>query len=91
MEQRKKMVFNNKNSKTEYMVIGRFEEDPYTVTNTVQRGRIERVKEHKALGTWYDESGDYGVNINKKKETLQFMISTVRNEAHPNWEPIFRL
>ena len=84
MEQRKKMVFNNKNSKTEYMVIGGFDEDPYTVTNTVQRGRIERVKVHKALGTWYDESGEYSINIDKKRETLQYMISTVRNEAHPS-------
>ena len=83
MEQRKKMTFNNNNSKTEYMVIGGFEEEPYTVTNQVLRGRINRVLEHKALGSWFDESGDYGINITKKTETLQFMISTVKYHAHP--------
>ena len=35
------------------------------------------------LGTWYDESGDYRINITKRTETLQFMIATVKYHAHP--------
>ena len=57
MEGRKKMTFNNKNSKTEYMVIGKFKEEPYTVTSLVKKGKVQRVETHKALGTWFDESG----------------------------------
>ena len=53
------------------------------MTNQVRNGRIERVPEHKALGTWFDETGDYGINIGKKKEKLQYMISVTKNEASP--------
>ncbi len=83
LEERKKMTFNNKNGKTEYMVIGGFDEEPYTITNTVKKGRIQRVQEHKTLGTWFDETGEYGININKKKGKLQYMISTTKSEANP--------
>ena len=83
MEERKKMTFNNKNSKTEYMVIGSFEEEILTVTNEVKNGRIEKVPEHRMLGTWFDESGEYGINITKKKGKLQYMICTTKNEANP--------
>ena len=84
MEERKKMTFNNRNGKTEYMVIdGNEEEEVQTVTTQVKKGGIERVSEHKVLGTLFDETADAGGNTNKKKEKLQFMISTTRNEAHP--------
>ena len=84
MEERKKMTFNNKNGKTEYMVvIGNTEEEIETVTSQVKNGRIERVEEHKVLGTWMDESGMYEINIRKRKEKLPYMISTVRNQASP--------
>ena len=53
------------------------------ISSTVKNGRIERVKEHKMLGTWFDETGEYGINIRKKKEKLQFMISTIRNQGSP--------
>ena len=53
------------------------------MTNEVKNGRIKRVKQHKALGTWFDESGDYGINIQKRKEKLQYMVSTTRREASP--------
>ncbi len=91
MEERKKMTFNNKNTKTEYMVIGGIDEEPYTVTDKVKNGRIERVAEHKALGTWFDESGEYGINIKKKKEKLQYMITITKNEAHPNNIGVFTI
>ena len=83
MEERKKMTFNNKNEKTEYMIIAESEEEIQSVTSRVKKGYIERVPEHKVLGTWFDETGDYDINTRKKKEKLQFMISTTRNEAHP--------
>ena len=83
MEERKKMTFNNKNTKTEYMVIGEFDEEPYSITNTVKKGRVQKVGEHKALGTWFDETGEYGVNIKKKTEKLQYMINTTRHQASP--------
>jgi hypothetical protein len=83
MEERKKMTFNNKNGKTEYMVIGNCKEKIRTVNKKVKKGLINRVEEHKMLGTWVDESGNYGINIRKKKEKLPFMISTMKREASP--------
>ena len=84
MEERKKMTFNNKNGKTEYMVvIGNNKEEIETVTSQVKKGRIERIEEHKVLGTWMDETGTYEINIWKRKEKLQFMLTTVRNQASP--------
>ena len=81
MEERKKMTFNNKNGKTEYMVIGKKKEEVRTLCEQVKKGMISRVKEHKLLGSWFDETGDYGVNIKKKKESLNYMISTIKNQA----------
>ena len=40
---------------------------------------IQRVKEHKLLGTWFDESGNFMINIVKRKQKLQFMISTTKS------------
>ncbi len=91
MEEKKKMTFNNKNTKTEYMVIGGFEEEPYTITNKVKNGRIQRVQEHKTLGTWFDETGEYGINVKKKKEKLKFMITTTKNEASPKNVGVFAI
>ena len=89
------MLFNNKREKTEYLVItgnknrnknGKLKQqyDLPIVTNTVKKGAIERVAEHKLVGSWFDESGSYGININKRKEKLGFMISTTNREGHPN-------
>ena len=83
MEERKKMTFNNKHGKTEYMVIGNFDEEVRTISKTVKEGNINRVKEHKMLGTWYDETGDYGINTKKRREKLPFMIATVKRQANP--------
>ena len=83
LEDRKKMTFSVKNGKTEYMVIGSMRSEIQSVTSRVKSGGIERVKEHIALGTWYDESGEYGINTRKKKEKLPFMIHTTRREANP--------
>ena len=82
LEERKKMTFNNKNGKTEYLiVVGNKKEEIRTVTNEVEKGKIERVPEHKMLGSWMDETGQYEINIMKRKEKIPFMISTVRNHA----------
>jgi hypothetical protein len=83
MEKKKKMTFNNKEGKTEYMVIGNHDEEVRTVSNQVKKGRINRVKEHKMLGTWWDETGKYMINNRKREERLQFMISTVKSQANP--------
>ena len=72
------MTFNNKNGKSEYVVVVSDKKKVRTVTTEVKKGRIERVKEHKMLGTWFDETGKYGINIKKKKIKLQFMISTAK-------------
>ena len=83
LEDRKKMTFSVKNGKTEYMVIGPKKVGIESLTNEVKSGRVERVIEHKTLGMWLDESGDYGINIIKKKEKLPYMIHTTRREANP--------
>ena len=83
MEERKKMTFGNKQGKTEYMIVGKFNEEIRTVSKKVKKGIINRVNEHKMLGTWFDETGDYGINTNKRKKKMPFMISTVRKQANP--------
>ena len=52
-------------------------------TSKVKDGRINKVKEHMLLGTWFDETGEYEINITKRGEKLNFMISTIRNQGHP--------
>ena len=84
MEESKKMTFNNGNQKTEYMVVAENKkEETQSVTSRIKKGAVQRVAEHKLVGTWFDETGDYGINIKKRKEILQFMISTTKHEAHP--------
>ena len=43
MEEKKKMTFNNKEGKTEYMVIGRRGNKARTVTKEVKKGVIKKV------------------------------------------------
>ena len=84
MEDRKKMLFNNTDGKTEYMVvIGNREEEIKTVTNEVRKGKISRVEEHKMLGCWFDKTGRFEPNIIKRKEKLPIMLQTIRNQASP--------
>ena len=84
MEERKKMTFNNKRGKTEYMIVGKAKkEEIRTVSKRVKKGVISRVNEHKLLGTWIDEDGSYEVNIEKKKEKLPYMLSTTKRQASP--------
>ena len=83
LEERKKMTFSILNGKTEYMMIGARQGQIESITNKVKSGEILRVKEHKALGTWIDESGEYSINIEKKKEKLQYMIHTTKRESSP--------
>ena len=82
MEEKKKMTFSNKRGKTEYVVVGNYEEIR-TVSGRVKKGIIQKVEEHKMLGTWVDETGTYGINIGKRGEKLQYMISTVKRQASP--------
>jgi hypothetical protein len=83
LEERKRMKFSKKRGKTEYMIIGGKKKETKMLTSGVKDGRIERVKEHIMLGTWFDETGEYLINIHKKTEKLQYMITTVRNQGHP--------
>ncbi len=80
LEDKKKVTFNNKPGKTEYVVVPVKNEE---IQTEVKKGKINRVVEHKMLGTWIDETGSYGINIQKKKAKLQFMLSETRNQAHP--------
>merc|ERR1712096_152738 len=47
------------------------------------KGFIPRIKEHKLLGTWIDETKRYGINVKKRKENLQFMIGSIKRRASP--------
>ena len=84
MEEKKKMVFNNKVGKTEYMVVPGNKGEVHTVTEKVKKGFIPRVKEHKMLGTWVDESIKYGINITKRREKLQYMIGSINRQPSPS-------
>ena len=44
----------------------------------MKKGGIERVNEHKMLGTWFDETGKFNINIEKRKKKLLFMITTAK-------------
>ena len=46
-------------------------------------GKINRVPEHKMLGTWIAASGKYETDINRKKTKLQYMINTVKQRTLP--------
>ena len=65
------------------MVIGKFNEEVRTVSKKVKKGHINRVKEHKLLGSWFDETGDYEINTSKRKEKIPFMVGTVKRQANP--------
>ena len=84
LEEKKKFTFNNKGGKTEYVVIPvKNDKEIKTITEKVKNGKINRVPEHKMLGTWIAESGKYETDINKKKTKLQYMINTVRQRTLP--------
>ena len=83
MEEKKKMTFNNREGKTEYMIIGKGRDEIRSVTTTVKKGHIPRVKEHKLVGSWINEEGRYGINIGKRTEKLQYMISSIKRRASP--------
>ena len=82
LEEKKKMTFSNTNEKTEYMIIPAKGDALKTVTAEVKRGSIQRVAEHKMLGTWIDERLEYMINIAKRKKNLQFMIGTTKSTAN---------
>jgi hypothetical protein len=65
LEERKKMTFNNKNGKTEYIIVHPTK-NPETITSEVKNGKIMRAKEHKYVGLWMEESGTYQINTEKK-------------------------
>ena len=78
LEDQKKMTFNNKDGKTEYLVVPFDEKLVKTVTSQIKRGKVQRITEHKLLGTWFDETGQYRINIVKRESNLQFMTNTTK-------------
>ena len=82
LEDQKKMSFSIENGKTEYVIINPKKENE-AITQTVRKGHVPRAKEHKALGTWVDEKGTYGINVKKNKMRLSYMVETVRAYGSP--------
>ena len=41
------------------------------------------------LGTWFDDTGDYGINTSKRKEKMPFMMSTLKKQANPRTVGIY--
>ena len=58
-------------------------EEIRTVSKKVKKGIINKENEHKMLGTWFDETGDFGTTTNKRKKKMPFMITTVKKQANP--------
>ncbi len=77
LEDTKKMSFNNGNGKTEYSIV-KPKVSNTAITEKINKGLIKRTEEHKALGMWIDESGQYGVNIVKNNTRLSHMIEIVK-------------
>ena len=47
------------------MIIGKSNKEIRTVGENVKTGIIDGVNEQKIVGTWFDETRDYGINANK--------------------------
>ena len=79
MEEKKKFLFNTKKGKSGILVIGRNDND--TITAQVKSGSFLRVDEHQILGTWFDKTAKYKINIMKKQEKVPFMAAYIKRVA----------
>ena len=81
----KKDDIQYKNGKTEYLTVkNKKSEVTPIVTSEVKNGMIKQVPQHKSLGTWFEESEGYTVNIEKNLQKLPFMILTTKVQASPS-------
>ena len=80
MEERKKITFNTDKGKSAYLVIHQ-KKGSGVITATVKKGEFEEVEEYKYLGVWLDKTGQYRINILKKKEKIPYMISSTKRIA----------
>ena len=67
LEATKKCVFNNKEDKTEYMVMKNSTEESEKPKIEVRKGEIGETAEYKCLGDYYDNKGNNEVKIRKNK------------------------
>ena len=80
MEERKKIKFNTDKGKSAYLTIHE-KKGSGVITATVEKGEFQEVEEYKYLGVWLDKTGQYKINIFKKKEKIPYMISSTKRIA----------
>ena len=66
------------------MVVSKSKDLIKTLIEQVKNGTLERTKEHKMLGTWINEKGNYELNIKKN-----YMISIVTHQGSPRRVCVF--
>ena len=81
LETTKKVQFNNKEDKTEYLVQKNNREEVEEIKIEVSKGGIGRTKEYKCLGDFYDETGSNEIKIKKKMEKAKFMAHEVKRRG----------
>ena len=84
LETTKKFQFSNEKDKTEYMVMkNNNKEKERTPRIEVRKGKINKTKEYKCVGDYYDESGNNELKIKKKMEKSNYMAyETKRRGAY---------
>ena len=78
----KKFEFNNKEDKTEYMVIKNNKtEEEQEVRIEVRKGEVGKTQKYKCLGDYYDSLGNNEVKIRKKMEKAKYMAFEVKRRG----------
>ncbi len=79
LEVTKKFQFNNKEDKTEYMVMKNNEkEEEQEIKIEVRKGKIKKTEDYKCLGDKYDSTGSNEIKIRKKMEKMKYMGNEVK-------------
>ena len=79
LESTKKFQFNNKEDKTDNMIIKNSnKEEEKAVNIDIRKGKVGKTNTYKYLGDHYDQSGTNEVKIKKKMEKSKYMALEVK-------------
>ena len=82
LEERKKITVSIERGKSGVLIIGD-KKGAGNVTAEVKNGAFLEVDEEKYLGTWVDKTGNYMINITKKKPKIPYMVFQTKTIASP--------
>ena len=78
MEERKKITINTQIGKSALLIVNGRKKVTESVTATVKKGEFKEVQEYKLVGNWLDQTGKFKINIQKRKERLNYMIGSTK-------------